>query len=74
MIGKTFRVWPKKTIRRSGLVIVPDMVVIVTTQYYAPTPFYRGIDEVREVFQNIYRVDIKKMGCCSGDFNYTVLG
>lgn len=50
------------------------MVVIVTTQYYAPTPFANGGQEVKRSYLSIYGCDIKKLGCGSGDFNYKALG
>lgn len=73
MVGKVFRVWPKRIRRLAGQVIAPEMVVTVTTQYYTPTPFYRGWEEVRAAYMTIYRVDIKQMGCVQGDFNFQVL-
>lgn len=73
MIGKVFRVWPKRTRRLAGQVIVPEMVVTVVTKIYTPTPFYGGWEEVRTAYLSIYQVDIKRMGCIQGDFNYVVL-
>lgn len=73
MPGKVFKVWPKRTKRLSGQVITPEMVVIVTTKYYTPTPFYNGWEEVRAVYMNMYLVDIKRMGCCQADFNFEVI-
>ena len=72
-MGKAFRVWPKKTKRLAGQVIAPAMVVTVVTQYHQPSPFSLGLDEVRAAYLRIYNIDIKKMGCISGDFNYELL-
>ena len=69
MIGKVFRVWPKRTRRLAGQV----MVVTVVTKLYTPTPFYGAWEEVRTAFLTIYQVDIKRMGCVQADFNYEVL-
>lgn len=73
MVGKVFRVWPRRTKRLAGQVIAPEMVVTMVTQFYAPTPFARGLEEVRAAYLNIYRVDIKRMGCIQGDFFFEIL-
>ena len=71
---RVFRVWPKRIKRANGQILTPEMVVIVTTQYYAPTPFANGGQEVKRSNLSIYGCDIKKLGCGSGDFNYKALG
>lgn len=72
-VGTAFRVWPKRVRRLAGQVIAPEMVVTVVTQVYATTPFYRGIEDVRVMYLNIYRIDIKQMGCTSGDFEFEII-
>lgn len=67
---KVFEVWPKRTRSANGHVITPGMVATVYLKYPGPTPFCHGMNEVAEAYMRIYRCDIKKLGCCSSDFNY----
>lgn len=71
---KVFRVWPKRIRRANGEILTPEMVVMVTTKCHTATPFANGGHEVRETYMNLYRCDIKKLGCSAGDFNYKALG
>lgn len=71
---RVFRVWPKRIKRANGQILTPEMVVVVTTQYYAPTPFTNGGQELKRLYMSIYGCDIQKLGCCPGDFNYKALG
>lgn len=70
---RVFRVWPKRTKTANGVIITPSMVVTVTTQYQCTTPFSHGMNDVASAYMNLYRCDIKRLGCCSGDFNFQAL-
>ena len=57
---KVFRIWPKRTLNRNGVVLTPSMSVTVELQYHAPAPWGRA--EVRDAYKRIYNIDINKVG------------
>lgn len=59
-MAKQFKVTPKKARNVNGVVISPEMEVIVTTQSHTNDPFYNGAVEVKESFLRLYGVDLKK--------------
>lgn len=71
---RVFQVWPIRGKQANGQILTPEMVVTVTTKYHCTTPFSNGISEVAETYMKIYHCDIKKLGCCSGDFKFKALG
>ena len=71
---KVFQVWPTRSICANGITLTPAMMVVVPLKYHAPSPFSNGMDAVAEVYWRIFRCDIKKMGCNSGNFKYKALG
>lgn len=67
---RVFQVWPRHARSSNGQIITPEMMVTVSLQYHAPTPFAHGIGDVAEAYRRIYRCDIRKLSCSAGDFNY----
>ena len=70
IVMRVFQVWPRRARSSNGQIITPEMIVTVTLKYHAPTPFTQGIGDVAEAYWRIYRCDIKKLCCSSGDFYY----
>ena len=64
-MAKVFKVTPKRIKRSNGLVLTPDMSVIVTTQQHMSSPFNNGAKELKEVYMRIYGFDYQK-ACCQG--------
>lgn len=73
-MAKVFYITPKRTIRRNGQVLTPEMSLTVTTQSHCLSPFNNGAKEVKEAYQRIYNFDYQRCGCSSGDFTFDVLG
>lgn len=57
---KLFRVAPKKARSVNGVVISPEMEIIVTVKSHTNDSFYNGAIEIKETFMGLYGVDIKK--------------
>ena len=73
-MSKQFKVCPKKPRNTNGVIISPAMEVIVITKSHTGDPFYNGAVEVKEAYQRLYGVDLKK-GCYTrGDFEIQILG
>ncbi|MCI6370329.1 MAG: DUF6140 family protein [Prevotella sp.] len=70
---KVFKVVPKRTIRRNGTVLTPEMEIIVTTQQSTSTPFYNGAKELQEAYMRLYAFDYKKACCSVNDFDFVKL-
>ena len=69
-MSKVFRVTPKRIIRRNGLVLTPEMSIVVTTRNHTSSPFNNGAEEVKEQYMRMFGFDYKK-ACCSGnDFEF----
>lgn len=49
-MSKIFHVKSKRIKRSNGTVLTPEMVVTVTTQMHASTPFYNGAKELAETY------------------------
>ncbi len=73
-MAKVFKVTPKRIKRSNGLVLTPEMSVVVTTQNHMTSPFSNGAKELQEVYMRIYGFDYKKACCQQGDFTFEVLG
>lgn len=73
-MAKVFFIAPKRTIRRNGQVLSPEMTLTVTTHSHSLSPFNNGAKEVKEAYQRIYNFDYQRCGCSSGDFTFDVLG
>ena len=73
-MAKVFKVTPKRIKRSNGLVLTPEMSVVVTTQNHMSSPFNNGAKELQEVYMRIYGFDYKKACCQQGDFTFEVLG
>ena len=71
---KIFQVTPKRTIRRNGEVLTPDMSITVTTRSHTNSPFNNGALELKDMYMRIYGFDYHKACCSSMDFTYEVLG
>ena len=72
-MAKVFKVTPKRIKRVNGLVLTPDMVVIVTTQQHTSNPFSNGAKEIKETYMRIYGFDYQKANCYPSDFSFEVL-
>lgn len=70
---KVFRITPKRVKRTNGLVLTPEMSVVVTTRQYVFDPFYNSAEEVRETYMRIYGFDYRRANCSKADFSYEAL-
>ncbi len=70
---KVFRITPKRIKRTNGLVLTPEMSVVVTTRQYVFDPFYNSAEEVREAYMRIYGFDYRRACCSKADFSYEAL-
>ena len=73
-MAKVFKVTPKRVKRSNGLVLTPEMSVIVTTRTSVSTPFYNGAVEVKEAYMTQYGFDYRRANCSQSDFSYETLG
>ena len=73
-MAKVFKVTPKRVKRSNGLVLTPEMSVIVTTRSSVSTPFYNGAVEVKEAYMTQYGFDYRRANCSQSDFTYEALG
>lgn len=67
-MSKVFKITPKRIKRSNGLVLTPEMTVVVTTLQHTLNPFYNGAKEVQEAYMRLYGFDYKKACCTQGDF------
>lgn len=49
-MSKVFKITPKRIKRSNGLVLTPEMTVVVTTLQHTVNPFYNGAKEVHEAY------------------------
>ena len=73
-MSKVFKIIPKRVKRVNGIVLSPDMVVIVTTKMHTTNPFYNGALEIKEAYMRIYGFDYKKACCYPSDFDFEPIG
>lgn len=73
IMGKVFRVTPKRIKRTNGQVLTPEMEVTVTTRMYTADPFYNGAQEIKDMYMRIYGFDYKKACCNKSDFEHKAL-
>lgn len=57
---KLFKVSPRKLRNVNGIVISPEMGVVVTTKSHTNDPFCNGAVEVKESFMRLYGVELNK--------------
>ena len=74
IMPKVFKVTPKRIKRSNGLVLTPDMSIVVTTRSHMNSPFCNGAKELKEAYMRIYGFDYTKACCQQGDFTYEILG
>ena len=72
-MSKVFRLTPKRIKRTNGLVLTPEMSIIVTTRQPCTTPFYNEAEEIKEQYMRIYGFDYKKACCSANDFEFEKL-
>ena len=72
-MSKVFRVTPKRIKRVNGLVLTPEMSIIVTTQQHTSAPFNNGAEEVKEQYMRMFGFDYKKACCTANDFEFEKL-
>ena len=72
-MSKVFKVWPKRLKRVNGVVLTPEMVIIVTIPMHVSNPFSNGVKEIKETYMRIYQFDYQKANCYPSDFNYKAL-
>lgn len=53
-MAKVFRVTPKRIKRANGLVLTPDMTVVVTTQQHMNSPFNNGEGIERSLYAHLW--------------------
>lgn len=70
---KVFKVKPKKIKRTNGVIITPEMELIVTMKQHSSTPFSNGAVEYKEALMQKYGVDYKKGCFCPNDFEFEKL-
>lgn len=69
---RVFKVTPKRIKRTNGLVLTPEMEVVVSTN--STDPFSNNAKELQEAYMRQYGFDYKKANCSRGDFDYRQLG
>ena len=67
-MSKVFRVTPKRIIRRNGLVLTPEMSIVVTMRTHSSAPFNNGAEEVKEQYMRMFGFDYKRACCGQSDF------
>ena len=70
---KVFQITPKRTKRVNGTVLIPEMVVIVTTQMHTSIIFYNRAEQVQKTYMRLYNFDYKKACCSVNDFDFKKL-
>lgn len=73
-MAKVFKVTPKRIKRANGLVLAPDMTVVVTPQQHMNSPFGNGAKALKEMYMRIYGFDYQKANCTQAVFDWEVLG
>ena len=63
-MSKVFRITPKTVRRLNGMVLTPEMSVVVTTRQQTIDPFYNGAVEIQEAYMRLYGFNYKK-ACCT---------
>lgn len=72
-MSKVFKVMPKRTVRRNGTVLTPEMEVVVTMNMHTSTPFANGAKELQAAYMRLYAFDYKKACCSQNDFSFKPL-
>jgi len=67
-MSRVFKVIPKRKQNRNGVVISPEMEVIVTTTSHISPPFYNGAVELKERYQQMFGIDLQKGNYSANDF------
>lgn len=72
-MSKVFCVIPKRLKRTNGMVLTPEMSVVVTTVMHTVDPFYNGAKEIQDAYQRLYGFDYRKACCNKSDFDFAKL-
>ena len=72
-MSKVFRLTPKRIKRVNGLVLTPEMSIVVTTRIHLNSPFDNGAEVVKEQYMRMFGFDYKKACCVESDFEYEKL-
>ena len=72
-MSRVFKVKPKRLKKVNGLVLTPEMEVIVTTKINMSDPFSNCAKELKEAYMRLYSFDYEKACCNRGDFDTTVV-
>ena len=71
-MSRVFKVKPKRLKKVNGLVLTPEMEVIVTTKINMSDPFSNCAKELKEAYMRLYSFDYEKACCNRGDFDFKV--
>lgn len=72
-MSRVFKVKPKRLKKVNGLVLTPEMEVIVTTKINMSDPFSNCAKELKEAYMRLYSFDYEKACCSRGDFDFAAL-
>lgn len=72
-MSKVFRITPKRFKRANGTVLIPDMVITVTTRQHTTDPFYNGAVEIQEQYMRMFQFDYARAHCSKYDFDFVKL-
>ena len=72
-MSRVFKVKPKRLKKVNGLVLTPEMEVIVTTKINMSDPFSNCAKELKEAYMRLYSLDYEKACCNRGDFDFAAL-
>ncbi|GKH23209.1 hypothetical protein CE91St11_01490 [Bacteroides uniformis] len=73
IMSRVFKVKPKRLKKVNGLVLTPEMEVIVTTKINMSDPFSNCAKELKEAYMRLYSFDYEKACCNRGDFDFAAL-
>ena len=60
-MSRVFKVKPKRLKKVNGLVLTPEMEVIVTTKINMSDPFSNCAKELKEAYMRLYSFDYEKL-------------
>lgn len=72
-MSRVFKVRPKRLKKVNGLVLTPEMEVIVTTKINMSDPFSNCAKELKAAYMRLYGFDYEKACCSRGDFDFVAL-
>ena len=65
-MSRVFKVKPKRLKKVNGLVLTPEMEVIVTTKINMSDPFSNCAKELKEAYMRLYSFDMRKLVATEG--------